>query len=276
MLLSLSTACLYYFPLRTTFRLAAEAGFDGMELVMSPQVWLRGARYVASLAREYGLGIYSVHQTLMRAAPSGRGPHRIIDAANVALELGCPCVVIHAACEFYWAAPKVQHWLRMVEFCQERLLGSGTRLAVENMGIGADIDIHSILAHLPVLFSFARRHDLDITFDTCHAGTDNMELVSAYELIRERLVNVHLSDLAPGRGERNRFLRLLHAHHQMPGEGRLPLRGFLSRLATDGFEGPISMEIGPVALRVWSPRQLRQRLAQAVEYARSAIREADI
>ena len=273
MLLTLSTASVYHLPLRAAFRLAAETGFDGLELAMGPQVWLRGARHVAALCAEYGLEVYSVHQTLMRGSPQGGGPRRVIDAANMALELGCPCVVIHGTWALRWAEARAQRWLRTVEQCRERLRGSGTRLALENPGVYSEIDRHAVLGPFPVLIDFARRHDLDITFDTCHAGSAGLELLDAYDQIGDRLVNVHLSDLRPGGLASNvPVLRILLAHHQMPGEGCLPLGEFLSHLAAHGFAKPVALEVSPIALRAWSLRQLRRRLSQGVDYVRSAVR----
>ena len=272
MLLSLSTACLYVFPLRRIFSLAAEAGFDGVELTVAPEVWLRGPRYLRSLCREYGLRICSVHQTLTRFSPRGVGAGRMIDAVRIALELDCPVVVVHAPGGVRWADSEVQNWLRKLRLAQE-LAGGGTRLALENTGWYRDADRCSLMGRLSTLASVARRHDLDITLDTCHVGTTRMDLLEAYALVRERTVNVHLSDLNRRRLPINYHLFLtLLSHHQMPGEGQLPLAELVSRLALDGFEGPITLEIGLLALRAWSLRHLRCRLSWAADYVRAASR----
>ena len=272
MLLSLSTGCLYGFPLRTTFALAAEAGFEAVELVMGPEVWIRGARYASSLARDHGLSIYSVHPALLAISPCGGRVGRIKDAVVAALELDCPCVVVHPPGASCWADRVAEQWLRVVEECQRRTDGTVTRMALENQGAGSKRSGQSVLGELPALINFAREHDLDVTFDTCHAGSVQLELVPAYELLGRRVANVHFSDLVPLRYDVNLApVRLLFAHHQMPGEGCLPLAEMVSRLATDGFSGPITVEIGMVALRAWSRSQLRRQLARVVEYIRSAI-----
>jgi len=277
MIMSLSTACLYHLPLRATFRLAAEAGFEGIELVPALELWARGPRRVAAMAKEYGLDIYSVHQTILPVSPRGGRSRRIVDAVEIALELGCPCVVIHGPWCLRWGDRNAQRWLRTLESCQTRLKGSGTRLAIENPGSYSDIDMHHVLSPLPLLLSFAGRRDLDITFDTCHAGTAGLDLLDAYALIGDRLKNVHLSDLAMGtRPGGNHAMDTLFSHHQMPGEGVLPLAEFISRLKGDGFQGPLSLEVSPFALRFWSPTQLRQRLAEAVAFVRAIPEKAGV
>ncbi len=263
---------MYHLTLRRTFHLAAEAGFDGVELDMGPEVWLRGASYVRKLAHEYGLATLSVHPTLLRTSPKGMGAGRIADAVDAALKLASPVVVMHGPGTLRWTDPDAQDWLRQVDLCQERLDGNGTRLALENPGWYSARDRNTVLANLTVLYRFAQQHDLDVTLDTCHLGTSGMDLLEGYRLVRCRLVNIHFSDLRP---RAFRFdshpLRTLFSHHQMPGEGVLPLRALLGELAADGYAGPISMEISPIALRAWSLKQLRANLVRAVEYVRSAV-----
>ena len=262
--ISLSTACLYHFPLRRTLALAAEAGYDGIELVMGPEVWVRGSGHVASLSRECGLQVFAVHQALLCGSPWGRDAGRMVEALHTALELGCPRVVIHGPEAYRWAEPVAQRWLRILEECQKRTMGSATRLALENPG-----NRRKVLGQPELLENFARRYDLDITFDACHAGD---QMIPAYMLLRGRMVNLHFSDLKPS-FRHHRWPRLaysLYVEHQMPGEGHLPLGELVAQIAADGYPGPISMEIGPLTLRSWSPGALRRRLAQALEYVRAA------
>lgn len=272
MLLSLSTACLYHLPLGAAFRLAAEAGFTGVELVMGPEAWLRGPRAVSRLARAHGLVIYSVHQSLLKWSPRGTGAGRMVDAARFALALDCPCVVFHDPMTSRWAEPAAQRWLRAMLVCREMLDKSKTRLALENPGMYFPRDRYTVTSQLPVLLDLARRYDLDITLDTCHAGTAKQDLIAAYGLARERLANIHLCDLKPGDAAPAPIhaLRTLFVHHQMPGEGYLPLAAFLAHIAADNYPGPVTMEISIAALRGWSLRDLRARLRQAATFALAA------
>jgi len=270
-LLSLSTACFYLLPLRIVFRLAAEAGFDGVELVMAPEVWLRGPRYVQALAREYGLSVCSVHQALMSGGSHGSDAGRMGDALSTALDLGCPCVVVHDPGVIRWGDPKAQRWLSRIGACQEHGRGSGVRLALENPGVYRESDLCNLLGRPVVLADFARRHDLDITLDTCHAGTTSMPLSETYSWLKGRLANVHLSDLKRLRPTVDQhFLYNLSSHHQVPGEGFLRLDQFLSQLARDGFRGPVTLETSFVAMRAWSQRQCVDTLRCIAEYVHDA------
>ena len=271
MRLSLSTGCLAHLPLRQTFQLAARAGFEGVELVMAPEIWIRGARYVAGLTQAYSLPVLSVHQALMGISPAGRGPQRIVDAVEMALRLDAPCVVMHGTWATRWGSARAQRWLRALDGAQRRLSGSGTHLSIENQGIYSLADGHSLLAPLPLLVSFADRHGLSITLDTCHLGTAGIGLLDAYASVGARLCNLHLSDLGDAKLLLNaRPLRTLLVHHQMPGEGGLPLATLLARVAEDGYTGPVILEISPVSLRAWSTRRIGERLEQAARFVRQA------
>ena len=279
MLASLSTASLSHLPLRTVFRLAAEAGFGGVELVMAPAVWLRGLRHVQGLSREHGLPILSVHQALMSWSPAGWGARRLVDATEAALALESPCVVLHVPWASRWGDPVAQEWRGALHECQRRVAGSGTRLSIENPGVYDPTDAQGLLNHLPAMIAYADRHDLGITLDTCHAGTSTIDPLASLELVGDRLLNVHLSDLSPFSPFVDiRPVRTLFVHHQMPGEGGLSLSEFLARLAANGYSVPITLELSPVALHAWSPRGLPERLsvaASCVHRATSAAPRAD-
>lgn len=267
MLLSLSTACLYHFPLSVTFRLAAQLGFDGLELVMGPEPWVRGADYIQGLSRSCRLPVLSVHQTLLPVGPSGTRSHRLVDAVEMALALNCHCVVMHGTWADRWAERQAQRWLDDLSFCQELLDGSHTRLALENHGIRAAGDAQSVLGRLVSVVDFCYRHDLDITLDTCHTGTSSQTLLEAYELSRQHLVNVHLSDLGrSGAGMADLRNGNLLPDHRIPGEGDLPLAGLITRLAEDGYEGRLTLEINPFALHAWTIEGAKMRLYRALAY----------
>ncbi|MFP3896198.1 MAG: sugar phosphate isomerase/epimerase family protein [Anaerolineales bacterium] len=267
MLCSFSTACFYHLPLRTTFRLVADAGFDGVELVMCPEVWLRGADLVTEASRRHGLTVYSVHQTLLPTSPRGGGAGRIVDAVDTALALGARCVVAHTTWAKGWEEPRAQRWLETIKTCRERLEGSGTRLSLENQGIYTEGQ-RSPLQQIPDLLSFAERYDLAITLDTCHVGTE--DLIATYELVKGLLVNVHLSDLSFSSPRLpHPLLQGLLTRHRMPGQGDLPLDDLMRRIAVDDFVGAISVEVSPLALGMWPSSKVRDRLVGLASYVRS-------
>ncbi len=270
--ISLSTACLAPLSLEATMRLAAEAGFMQVELVLTPETARLGAEGVRAIAQKYGLSIPTVHQRLMGL---GRWTlaARLLEAADMARRLGAECAVAHAPWARTEEDPHFQAWLRALDVAQRDLSGAPTRLTVENYtqpptGAGA-----AFLSDPQALARFAQEHGVWITYDTCHAGSAGLDLLATYDLLRPLLANIHLSD------RRGLFAPLsdghlvsVFTHHQMPGAGDLPLHDFLRRLVADGYRGPVSVEVNPVALGVWWPAWRRRNLGRIVEYVRSAGR----
>ena len=247
---------------------------------MGPEVWIGGTRRIANLSKRYGLSVLSVHQTLLGYSPQGGGSGRMLDAVRTAIVLECPCVVVHAPSVTSWDHPNAQDWLRDLEHSLDETQGSGTRLSLENHGVEPNPRTLGVggplLHHLPHLVQFAEGYDLDLTLDTCHAALSGDPLLQAWEAVRSRCANIHFSDLKDLERVRrhlpfrNPTLELMFAQHQVPGDGILPLEQFLERLRTDDYVGPLTFEIGFVALRMWSPRRLRQRLRQLVAFVQQA------
>lgn len=269
--INLSTACLAPLPLATALRLVAEAGFDGVEMVIGTEIAHLGAMRVAVLARAHGLRIHTIHQPLSAWGRWRRLAARAEDGMRLALELGCAAAVIHSPHAYSLTEPSMRDWLAAVARCVQWAQGSETRLALENPPYAARSGRPPLFCAPDELACFAREHGLAITFDACHAGTAGLDLLAAYHTLRPQIVNIHLSDrravnlpLAEGR------LGSLLTHHQMPGAGDLPLSALLRQLSQDGYSGPVSVEVNPFALANWHPGLRRRNLRRILAYARAA------
>ncbi|MFH1085317.1 MAG: TIM barrel protein [Chloroflexota bacterium] len=269
--LSLSTACLPHLSLAANLRLAAAAGFSGVELVLGPQTWLRRPAQLLRLARDHGVRIHSVHQALAPLSLVTTGEERMVVAARAAVALDCPAAVIHGPWTDHWASSEGQAWLRALAHCRAIVQGSGTRLSLENPGVYSAADHANVLGRLPELLALARDQDLDLTLDTCHAGTGATGLLAAYALVRPRLSNVHLSDLRDSPGRHSPWTRAVWAHHQLPGAGYLPLGALLSQMRSDGYAGLVTLEVSVFALRGWRMGAAQASLRAAARTLRGAL-----
>lgn len=155
----------------------------------------------------------------------------------------------------------------ILEACREDLL-----LTLENIALFKKEDRGYLFGDLHKLRDFAEKHDLYLTLDTAHAGTFGYDLIEAYEILKPRLVNVHLSDL---RREKPiggwSYLQTFFQHHQMPGDGYLPLDELLRRLKEDGYSGPVILEVSPFALQAWWPARARRNLKRSLASLRGAL-----
>lgn len=270
---SLSTGTLYVYPLRLVLRWAREAGFHGVELVVNPEAIVRGARAVRRLAEEEGIEIVSVHPTIVPLPGWRERSGGLEPTIRLAREVGAGVVVMHT--------PRIERlddeegvaYCQSIEEWQMRLAGSSLRLAMENKTIHAEADWRYALSPLDRLLAFADRYDLGLVLDTTHAGTAGEDLLHARRILNGRLANVHLSDIG-GQIPLGTlpFMRTELGQHRFPGSGDLALAELLADLARTGYAGPVTLEVHPVAVRIWWPPAVRRRLAQAVAWMQQAAR----
>jgi sugar phosphate isomerase/epimerase len=266
--LSFSTGSLYHLPLRTIFALAHEAGFAGVELVYCPEVARRGVAPIRRLSQEFSLPVLSVHPSVVPYPGHNHAAHILPRLVSLAQGLDCPLVVVHTPKAKSLEEPQgkeyVEVLLRERERCNRRL-----QIAVENAGFYRPSDARFILHNVFQLRDLADRYDLPLTFDTSHAGTSPYGVLGAYDILRRRVVNVHFSDLRPRHGFPDwRPLYTVLSHHQMPGEGVLPLAEFVRTLVVDSYAGILTLEVSPTAIHAWDLAQARQILLRAIQFVR--------
>ncbi len=238
-----------------------------MELVINPEAIRRGGQQTRRLAGAHGIEILSVHPTLVplpgwRERRDGFGP-----TVRWAQEARAGWVVFHIPRAESLEEGVGLEFTKMIEDWQARLPGTPTRLALENKAIRTEAERRYALSPLDRLRAFADRHDLGLVLDTVHAGTAGEDLLSAWRLFEGRLVNVHVSDhgghLPLGS---NAYVRRALGEHRFPGAGALPLAQFLGSLSSDGYEGPVTLEVNPAAIRFWWPPAVRRRLSRALSW----------
>jgi sugar phosphate isomerase/epimerase len=271
---SLSTGTLYPYPLRHVFGWARAAGFEGVELVINPEAILRGGQGTRQLAMEQGIEILSVHPTLVplpgwRERHGGFGP-----TVRWAQEAGAALVVFHIPRSEALEEGEGLEYTEKIEDWQARLSGTATRLALENKAVRTEAERRYALSPLDRLRAFADYHDLGLVLDTVHAGTSGEDLLDAWRTFEGRLVNVHVSDLG---GHlplgSNQFVKRVLGEHRFPGAGTLPLAELLGSLCSTGYEGPVTLEVNPVAMRFWWPPTVRRRLSHALAWMEQATRD---
>jgi sugar phosphate isomerase/epimerase len=268
----LSTASLYLYPLRLIFTLAKDTGFEGLELVLGPEVMFRGADYVRRLAQQYALPIASLHPPMI-PIPGWREHHKLLpQMAPLARDLACKLIVIHAPKALSLVEGTGREYSVAVQACTKELREGSPRLCVENQAVFRPGDREYVLSTPASLYRFAEDHDLALTLDTAHAASFPYDLLQAYETLAGRLANVHLSDFRPELSIPPWFnLQSYFKHHQMPGDGDLPLIPLLERLKADSYQGLVTLEVSPVALEAWHPRRARENLRRCLEYVNAAL-----
>jgi sugar phosphate isomerase/epimerase len=252
-----STATLFTWPLQQVFPLLAEAGFDGVEIMVTKDPDTQDHRRLRELAEDHGLEIVAVHAPflLMTRAVWGTDPvGKITTAVELAEQVEASLVVVHPP--YRWQS-KYRAWL--ADGLPALAAGTSVRIAVENMFPvrvrGRRVGTFHAVSTLQELEGFDH-----VVLDTSHAAVAGLDLVESFEALRHRLRHVHLSDNA-GKGWDS---------HLPVGDGVLPLDGFLNALAGAGFAGSVSLEID-LRRHLKDPAAVHRALVETREYCSARL-----
>jgi sugar phosphate isomerase/epimerase len=246
---ALSTASVYPESARVAFELAAELGYDGVELMVWIDPVSQDVAAVARLAERYGVPVLAVHapclavtQRVWTADPIGRIRRSVAAAAT----FGCRTVVLHPP--FRWQRRYAGQFADEVARAGEH---AGVALAVENMYP----IIRSGVRTVPYRPGFDptevghAHYTLDLSH-TAAAGTDALAML---DRMGAALSHVHLAD---GSGAPR-------DEHLVPGRGGQPCAEVCERLAASGFGGVVVVEV--------STRRCRTREDRAALLAESLL-----
>jgi sugar phosphate isomerase/epimerase len=224
-----SSAAFFARPLSWTFRLAAECGYRGVEVMVTKDPESQDPASIRALAAQFGLTVGALHAPclLLTRKVWGTDPIGKIDrSVEAAADADVPVVVVHPP--YRWQRA-FRRWL--VDDLPNIEQRTGVAVAVENMFpvrvAGRDVTFHSN-QDLEVLEGM---HHL--VLDTSHAAVAKHDLIEVRRLFGPRLRHVHLSDNA-GKGWDS---------HLPPGDGVLELDAFLEDLTVSGFDGAVSLEV---------------------------------
>jgi len=252
--IALSTGSLYSYGMARVFELAAEAGYDSIEVLVDHRWDGRQPGYLRRLSGECGLPILVVHSPFVAHVPDWPDDQlgRLQRTVTLAQEVGATTVVTHLPFRlhvvagqwhgyrprrFFLPLPLLRrepyfHFLREGRVA-ELEAEAGVTIGVENMPSKQflGLRINGYWFNTPAALS----HFPHLTLDTTHLGTWGLDPLAVYGQLRERVAHVHLSNF-DGR------------EHRSPPDGRLPLAELLRALARDGYQGVITVETAPDAL----------------------------
>ncbi len=248
-----STGSLYPFGLERVYAWAAEAGFDGVEIMMDERWDTHQFDYLNELAARHDVPILALHPPLYRGAWRLGPEETLVKSAKLAGRLGTPVVVAHPP-------PPGRPLERWKAGPLREAREQGVPVAVENMPPNRPRGFFAVRpgsCYLP-------EHLLgvgDVTLDTSHAGAAKVDLMRARSTLADQLRHVHLSDSDLTGGDQ----------HRLPGKGRLPLKPFLAALVGGGYRGALTLELKPWPLGTPDPAVIIERMRGALRFAREGL-----
>ncbi len=255
--IGMSTSCSHSYPLEQTFRLSADIGFDGVEVMVMHDRRTRDADTLRALATRYQQPILSIHAPVLLATSFVFGlsaKTKLEKSAELARAVGAPTVVVHPP--FRWQGGYSKVFAEVVGEVSARY---GVRVAVENM-FGWKAGHAHLDAYAPTWNPGTLPVD-SLTLDFSHAalnGSSGLELATQWS---DRLQHVHLCD-----GTFPDDNPHLFDEHLAPGDGSQPVSSVLEHLAAERFDGAVIAEVSTASDRTREKKM--QRLGRTLEYAR--------
>ncbi len=214
-----STGPLFARPLDWAFAAVKEAGYDGVELMVTRDPDTQEAERILALAAAEGVEVPVIHGPFLLLTRRVYGTdlvqkaHRSLELAR---EVGADLMIVHPPMR--WQRT-FHRWL--VDSSGADAAGASTRVGVENLypvGVGG----RSVRFH-----RYTRPEHLlpfpHVVLDTSHLGIAGVDPTEAYLRLGERIVHLHVSDNRGGGRD----------SHAPLGHGILPLARFLHTVADD-------------------------------------------
>jgi sugar phosphate isomerase/epimerase len=249
---ALSTASVYPSSTATAFELAAGLGYDGVEVMVWNDPVSQDLEALRRLSDAHRMPILAVHAPclLITQRVWTTDPWtKLVRARAAAEKLGADTVVVHPP--FRWQRQYARDFVEGIG----RMAGeTDVRFAVENMYPWRYKD-REMLAYAPG-WDVTDEDYRHFTIDLSHAATSRIDALEMADRMGHRLAHVHLAD-GSGSGK---------DEHLIPGRGRQPCAALLERLARDGFDGHVVLEVN--TRRSATPDEREADLAEALAFTR--------
>jgi sugar phosphate isomerase/epimerase len=255
----LSTAAVFPEPTAAAFAMAAEAGYDGIEVMVATDLTSQTPDALARLVDQHQIPVLSVHSPCLLITATVWSSDPLVKLARsieMAEKLHAPTVVVHPP--FLWQRDAAAHFTQSVAELQSR---TDVVIAVENM-FPVRVAGRLVNSYRPHWDPVPAGHQ-HYTLDLSHTATSDSDALAMLGRMGSRLAHLHLAD---GSGS-NRD------EHLVPGRGGQPCAEVLQILSGHGqdrapFGGSVVLEI---STRNVDADQRRIDIAEALAFAREHL-----
>lgn len=252
-LVGLSTSSVFPESTEAAFAIAAELGYDGVEVMVGTDAASQDSYLLNELVQEYQVPVLSIHSPCLLVTQRvwGSDPWGKLQRAQVTAEaLGARTVVVHPP--FRWQRSYAQEFVTGLARMDDE---TDIVFAVENMFPWRALS-QEITAYAPS-WDIRDEEYANTTVDLSHTSVSQTDALDLVRSLGNRVAHMHLAD---GRGTAK-------DEHLIPGRGTQPVAQVLAHLAGVGFSGNLIVEVNT---RSAQTRQERAAdLAEALTFTRT-------
>ena len=250
--IALSTASCYPETCTTAFEMAADLGFDGVEVMVWTDPVSQDADALRTLSDRFGVPVLAIHAPclLLTQRVWSTDPWTKLQRAQAAAEkVGASTVVVHPP--FRWQRDYARGFLAGLHRMQDE---TDVVFAVENM-FPWRARSREVAAYLPT-WDLLHLDYPATTLDLSHTAVAGSDALSVVDALGDRLQHVHLAD---GSGSNK-------DEHLIPGRGGQPCGEVLERLAAGGYDRTVVLEVN--TRRALNRDEREADLAEGLAFAR--------
>lgn len=258
---TMSTTSVYPWRTPRAFEVAADLGYDGVEVMVWGDETTQDAQKLERLSEKHDMPIRSIHAPTLLVSQrvwGGSPAPKLTRTVDMAVELGASTVVVHPP--FRWQ----RKYARGFEEQVAELNGlTDVTLAVENMYPWRG-GKREMVAYLPGWDPSEHGYDA-VTLDLSHSAVAQQNAMDLVDEFGSRLRHVHLAD---GTGA-------VMDEHLVPGRGTQPCADVLRRLARENWTGDVVIEIATRKCKTDDARiaDVAESLAFAREHLAAGVAE---
>jgi sugar phosphate isomerase/epimerase len=249
---ALSSASVYPESTAAAFEIAARLGYDGVEVMVWTDPVSQDPEALRRLSDYHGIPILAIHAPCLIITQRvwGTDPWaKLVRARNAAELVGAKTVVVHPP--FRWQRDYARDFVAGIATMADE---TDVRFAVENM--------FPLRARGRAVTPYAPDWDptdeefRHFTIDLSHTAVSQSDALELATKMSDRLAHVHIADgIGSPRDE-----------HLVPGRGTQPCGDLLERLARQGFDGTVVVEVN--TRRADSRADREADLAEALAFTR--------
>ncbi len=252
----LSTSSVFPETTASAFEMAADLGYDGVEVMVWTDAVSQDADALRGLSEHYGVRIGAVHAPCLLVTQRVWSPdpwERLRRSAMLAESLDAPIVVVHPP--FAWQKSYARGFRDGIADLRNAF--GSIEFAIENM--------FPVKAAGRRFVPYAPSYDpTDVGFDAytldiSHCSASQRDVFEMAGLMGAGLAHVHLGD---GSGEPR-------DEHLVPGRGNQPCGELLASLARRGFVGAVTVEVS--TRRAGSRAERKADLSESLAFARAYL-----
>ena len=226
--ISISTGAFYKYNYKEILEIMSQSNCNQIELCLNNTfVDVPFAEIIKEIEKK-NLTVLSIHTPFeFLWKPDEDEKFWINKSINLAKSLGAKIITTHITFKEDENLEE-QHKKNLIEFRNNDIT-----VCTENMPkFTVDSPVaDSFLCRSSELLEFLSEFGISLTYDTTHWATNEKPITDGYNLFKNHIRNIHLSDYLNG------------VEHKILGTGNLPVKEFIQTLQKDGYKYPLTIEL---------------------------------